>query len=40
MDIAFRALLKQIPQPRLVDESVRWRPLMGVRSMVELVLQK
>jgi cytochrome P450 len=40
MEIAFRALLKQIPRPRLVNETIRWRPLMGVRSMVELVLQK
>jgi cytochrome P450 len=40
MDIAFRALLNQMPRPRLVDENIHWRPLMGVRSMAELILQK
>jgi cytochrome P450 len=40
MEMAFRALLEQMPRPRLVDENIHWRPLMGVRSMAELVLQK
>jgi cytochrome P450 len=40
MDIAFRALLKQMPRPRLVDETILWRPLMGVRSISRLALQK
>jgi hypothetical protein len=40
MDIAFRAILKQMPRPRLVDEKIQWRPLMGVRSLVDLTLQR
>jgi hypothetical protein len=40
MDIAFRALLKQMPRPRLVEEKIQWRPLMGVRSLVDLILQR
>ncbi len=40
MDIAFRALLNRMPRPRLVDQNIQWRPLMGVRSAVELVLLK
>jgi pimeloyl-[acyl-carrier protein] synthase len=40
MDIAFRALARQMPRPRLVDHTIQWRPLMGVRSMARLMLQK
>lgn len=40
MDIAFRALLNQMPRPRLVDETIMWRPLMGVRSISQLMIQK
>ena len=40
MDIAFRALIKHMPRPRLVDETILWRPLMGVRSISRLALRK
>jgi cytochrome P450 len=40
MEIAFRALLQQMPRPRLVGKEVQWRPLMGVRSLAELTLEK
>lgn len=40
MEIAFRALVRQMPRPRLVDQTIQWRPLMGVRSLAQLILQK
>lgn len=40
MDIAFRALLKDMPRPRLIEKKIQWRPLMGVRSLVDLTLQR
>jgi cytochrome P450 len=40
METAFRALARQMPRPCLVDQTIQWRPLMGVRSLTQLILQK
>ncbi len=39
MEIAFRGIARHFPYPVLVDRELSWRPLMGVRSLSNLMVR-
>ena len=36
MEIAFRALVRRLPNVKLTDETLAWKPTMGIRALVKL----
>jgi cytochrome P450 len=36
MDIAFRAVLRRLPNLRLALDDLQWKPTMGIRALVKL----
>jgi cytochrome P450 len=36
MEIAFRAVVRRLPELKLADETLAWKPTMGIRALVKL----